>query len=295
MINITDSETSPGRYQNAPLARIWPRGGTVALSILGFGLGGPLVSPAMAGCLGHPEDNFCYIADVSFAHEVDGGGTFSVVNSGATPQTAATPTTPEGWASASSESANNGTLEVRTVTNNDDSYAAQAEASLSYTFRLDSTPGAPGASVIPLHVIASAESLRDTNFADEKATIEIDQGGLRLAYAEQKILSGREIDLLSLNQTIDVAPDTDIVVTMFASSNIISFAGNGRRSSGVLLDPLFDIAPEYASLYTLVGLPEGTASAAVPEPTTWAMMVIGFAGLGFAGYRTSRRTDAAAG
>jgi hypothetical protein len=199
------------------------------------------------------------------------------------------------WASASSESANNGTLEVRTVTNNDDSYAAQAEAGLSYTFRLDSTPGAPGASLIPLHVIASGESLRDTNFADEKATIEIDQGGSRLAYAEQKILSGREIDLLSLNQTIDVAPDTDIVVTMFASSNIISFAGNGRRSSGVLLDPLFDIAPEYASLYTLVGLPEGTASAAVPEPTTWAMMVVGFAGLGFAGYRTSRRADAAAG
>ncbi len=30
----------------------------------------------------------------------------------------------------------------------------------------------------------------------------------------------------------------------------------------------------------------------VPEPSTWAMMLIGFAGLGFAGYRTSRRTPA---
>ena len=29
---------------------------------------------------------------------------------------------------------------------------------------------------------------------------------------------------------------------------------------------------------------------AVPEPSTWAMMVVGFAGLGFAGYRASRRT-----
>ena len=28
----------------------------------------------------------------------------------------------------------------------------------------------------------------------------------------------------------------------------------------------------------------------VPEPTTWAMMVIGFAGLGLAGYRTSRKS-----
>lgn len=31
---------------------------------------------------------------------------------------------------------------------------------------------------------------------------------------------------------------------------------------------------------------------AVPEPSTWAMMLIGFAGLGFAGYRASRRTAA---
>ena len=32
---------------------------------------------------------------------------------------------------------------------------------------------------------------------------------------------------------------------------------------------------------------EGTST--VPEPSTWAMMLIGFAGLGFAGYRCRRR------
>ena len=32
---------------------------------------------------------------------------------------------------------------------------------------------------------------------------------------------------------------------------------------------------------------------AVPETSTWAMMLVGFAGLGFAGYRASRRTAAA--
>jgi hypothetical protein len=32
----------------------------------------------------------------------------------------------------------------------------------------------------------------------------------------------------------------------------------------------------------------------VPEPSTWAMMLIGFAGLAFAGYRTSRRAGTAA-
>ena len=33
----------------------------------------------------------------------------------------------------------------------------------------------------------------------------------------------------------------------------------------------------------------------VPEPSTWAMMLVGFAGLGYAGYRASRKTVAAAG
>jgi hypothetical protein len=29
---------------------------------------------------------------------------------------------------------------------------------------------------------------------------------------------------------------------------------------------------------------------AAPEPSTWAMMLLGFAGLGFAGWRASRTT-----
>jgi hypothetical protein len=33
----------------------------------------------------------------------------------------------------------------------------------------------------------------------------------------------------------------------------------------------------------------GDLPTAVPEPSTWAMMLIGFAGLGFAGYRASRK------
>jgi hypothetical protein len=31
---------------------------------------------------------------------------------------------------------------------------------------------------------------------------------------------------------------------------------------------------------------------AVPEPSTWAMMVLGFAGLGFAGYRKAGKPAA---
>jgi hypothetical protein len=35
-------------------------------------------------------------------------------------------------------------------------------------------------------------------------------------------------------------------------------------------------------------------TAAVPEPSTWAMMILGFAGLGFMGYRRSRKHQGAA-
>jgi hypothetical protein len=37
-----------------------------------------------------------------------------------------------------------------------------------------------------------------------------------------------------------------------------------------------------------------TAAGAVPEPSTWAMMLIGFAGVGFAGYRSARKRSVAA-
>jgi PEP-CTERM motif len=37
-----------------------------------------------------------------------------------------------------------------------------------------------------------------------------------------------------------------------------------------------------------------TEPGAVPEPSTWAMLLIGFAGMGYAGYRSARKTGAAA-
>jgi hypothetical protein len=37
----------------------------------------------------------------------------------------------------------------------------------------------------------------------------------------------------------------------------------------------------------------GTPSFAAPEPSTWAMMAMGFAALGFAGYRKARTAQAA--
>jgi PEP-CTERM motif len=42
------------------------------------------------------------------------------------------------------------------------------------------------------------------------------------------------------------------------------------------------------------GLDSSWRAGGVPEPSTWAMILIGFAGLGYAGYRKSRRAGASA-
>jgi len=53
----------------------------------------------------------------------------------------------------------------------------------------------------------------------------------------------------------------------------------------------FDLQNNYLPPYE-VFTAQLTEVVGVPEPSTWAMMLIGFAGLGYAGYRASRRSVA---
>ena len=56
-------------------------------------------------------------------------------------------------------------------------------------------------------------------------------------------------------------------------------------SADAFVDPTFALTGQYASLYHFEGLPDGALAGGVPEPSTWALALIGFAGLGYAGYR----------
>jgi hypothetical protein len=57
-------------------------------------------------------------------------------------------------------------------------------------------------------------------------------------------------------------------------------------STDAYVDPTFALSGQYASLYHFEGLPEdGALAGGVPEPSTWALALIGFAGLGYAGFR----------
>ena len=62
-------------------------------------------------------------------------------------------------------------------------------------------------------------------------------------------------------------------------------AGNGPGLYGALV---------LADGVVVDGTSGGGLSLNAPEPSTWAMMILGFAGLGFAGYRKSRKASAVA-
>lgn len=55
---------------------------------------------------------------------------------------------------------------------------------------------------------------------------------------------------------------------------------------------LIDDSGKYADYYNGQFVASNFSVSAVPELSTWAMMMLGFAGLGFVGYRASRKTVA---
>jgi PEP-CTERM motif len=80
--------------------------------------------------------------------------------------------------------------------------------------------------------------------------------------------------------------DVEVDVAASAQAQFIGSAAYSESAGGsAYADPTFTIDDPAFADYTIVGVPVGPAVAAAPEPATWAMMLLGFAGLGYAGYR----------
>jgi hypothetical protein len=82
--------------------------------------------------------------------------------------------------------------------------------------------------------------------------------------------------------------DYGILFTLSDGSvvDIYGHGGSGNAIYGAVVWAAGASGPDYTS-----ALQSGTGlTLTVPEPSTWAMMVLGFAGLGFAGYRKSRKS-----
>jgi hypothetical protein len=96
----------------------------------------------------------------------------------------------------------------------------------------------------------------------------------------------------------------DVITFSDGTSQTINIPGAGTNSSTGALDfvGFTDVGASIASVTLTAGVPGSGfddigvddvryLNSAVPEPSTWAMMLLGFAGLGFA-FRQSRRKAA---
>jgi PEP-CTERM motif len=73
------------------------------------------------------------------------------------------------------------------------------------------------------------------------------------------------------------------VMFTLANGDLVDLYSNGGTGPGIYGVVVWASgAADYTSA--------GGLSVSTPEPSTWAMMLLGFAGLGFAGYRSSRKT-----
>jgi hypothetical protein len=94
---------------------------------------------------------------------------------------------------------------------------------------------------------------------------------------------------ITFNDEVLIEANFDVSVLVYANagedfeSNTASYTETAE--GGASADPTFTIDEPGYSAYKLTGLLAGPAAVATPEPATWAMMLIGFAGLGYAGYR----------
>jgi hypothetical protein len=128
-----------------------------------------------------------------------------------------------------------------------------------------------------------------------------------LAFAGSALFESA-VDLNGFDRLVDVT--THLVVgqfhtpTIFGFSNVNGLADNGGIMYAVAGTEIYSVNLSIALLtpvFNYAGHGLGAANGAafdppgtIPEPSTWMMMLLGFAGLGFLGYRASCKSVAVA-
>jgi hypothetical protein len=146
-------------------------------------------------------------------------------------------------------------------------WSGVAEAGLTYFIRFDGAPG-----TVQVNVQASGQVSVPNTSASGSVQLMVDD--INVVACAACIFGGTSFSINSLH-TFNV----NQVYQVNMSADLTGIYG-GHASA--FIDPYFSVPVGY-SLDISDGV--GNLAPAVPEPSTWAMMILGFAGVGFMKYR----------
>jgi hypothetical protein len=161
---------------------------------------------------------------------------------------------------------------------------ASAQGNMTYYFVLNANPGFGGTvSNVPV-LFNGTTGLTSTNSANEGSVATSVQMTINAVGGSSSLYSLPNNSLSSYNGSLAIVPGQEYEVYMNAQAAVSQTTGGASAA----IDPYFYIDPNYqfANDFQLNFSPGITNSvSAVPEPSTWAMLILGFAGVGFMAYR----------
>jgi hypothetical protein len=135
----------------------------------------------------------------------------------------------------------------------------------------------------------------------EVLTVYITESDILAVPGTQDFLSGLTANLVPANWSAELAtyinPDNAVFGTEhLLSSHTFSAIGGqdltsafGITTSPVSLTEVYTITPNNVAGTNNATIDLSTSTPAIPEPATWGMVLLGFAGLGFAAFRKGKR------
>jgi hypothetical protein len=157
---------------------------------------------------------------------------------------------------------------------------------LNYQFKIVG-PGSAVSVFVNSSGSVGGSSTGGGSYSSLQATMSVDGQGIAI---DESVPSGSILTagLFDLNQSDVFQTNSLYGVTMIAEGAAgVGFIA-GTASFFAQVDPIFTIDPAVtnADQYSFVFSPGiGNSVGAVPEPSTWAMMILGFLGVGFMAYR----------